>query len=89
MHSFSPLLPPPFLAQAHTHENFPVTRLTRTRPPSRARSTTAGRPPSTNGSGNIGILNVNFRGALAGNSNDDRAYFEALTQEWDLEWRRC
>lgn len=33
-----------------------------------------------------GILNVNFRGAL---SADGKAYFEAFTENWELEWRRC
>ncbi|KAK4167109.1 hypothetical protein QBC43DRAFT_204568 [Cladorrhinum sp. PSN259] len=40
----------------------------------------------TGSSGYTGILNVNFRGALSGSG---RAYFEALTENWDLEWRRC
>jgi hypothetical protein len=40
----------------------------------------------TGSSGYTGILNVNFRGALSGNG---KAYFEALTENWDLEWRRC
>jgi hypothetical protein len=31
-------------------------------------------------------MNINFRGALTG---DGKAYFEANTEEWDLEWRRC
>ncbi|KAK3309757.1 uncharacterized protein B0T15DRAFT_388053 [Chaetomium strumarium] len=42
--------------------------------------------PCTGSDGYTGILNVNFRGALTG---DGRAYFEAQTEEWDLEWRRC
>ncbi|KAK4183396.1 hypothetical protein QBC35DRAFT_543823 [Podospora australis] len=42
--------------------------------------------PCTGASGSPGILNVNFRGALTG---DGKAYFEALTESWDLEWRRC
>lgn len=40
----------------------------------------------TGGDGSPGILNVNFRGALTG---DGKAYFEANTESWDLEWRRC
>ncbi|KAK4214326.1 hypothetical protein QBC37DRAFT_482335 [Rhypophila decipiens] len=36
--------------------------------------------------GDPGILNVNFRGAL---SSDTKAYFEAVTENWDIEWRRC
>ncbi|KAM7200188.1 protein of unknown function (DUF4360) domain containing protein [Naviculisporaceae sp. PSN 640] len=36
--------------------------------------------------GGPGILNVNFRGAL---SSDTKAYFEAFTENWDIEWRRC
>ena len=42
--------------------------------------------PCTGDNGYTGILNVNFRGALAG---DGKAYFEANTEEWDLVWRRC
>ena len=37
-------------------------------------------------SGYTGILNVNFRGALSG---DGAAYFDAWTQNWALDWRRC
>ncbi|KAL2180653.1 uncharacterized protein P884DRAFT_237538 [Thermothelomyces heterothallicus CBS 202.75] len=42
--------------------------------------------PCTGSDGSTGIMNVNFRGALAG---DGEAYFEANTEEWDLEWRKC
>ncbi|KAK3329858.1 hypothetical protein B0H66DRAFT_597422 [Apodospora peruviana] len=42
--------------------------------------------PCTGSDGSPGILNVNFRGALSG---DGKAYFEAFTENWDLEWRRC
>ncbi|KAK3989886.1 hypothetical protein QBC44DRAFT_350181 [Cladorrhinum sp. PSN332] len=40
----------------------------------------------TGSSGSTGLLNVNFRGALSGSG---KAYFEALSENWDLEWRRC
>ncbi|GAB1310724.1 hypothetical protein MFIFM68171_00934 [Madurella fahalii] len=40
----------------------------------------------TGSDGYIGILNVNFRGALTGSG---KAYFEALSENWDVEWRRC
>ncbi|KAL2154547.1 hypothetical protein VTH82DRAFT_3223 [Thermothelomyces myriococcoides] len=36
--------------------------------------------------GSPGIMNINFRGALVGSGE---AYFEANTEEWDLEWRKC
>jgi hypothetical protein len=42
--------------------------------------------PCTGSDGYTGIMNINFRGALTG---DGKAYFEANTEEWDLEWRRC
>ncbi|AEO53777.1 hypothetical protein MYCTH_91276 [Thermothelomyces thermophilus ATCC 42464] len=42
--------------------------------------------PCTGSDGSTGIMNINFRGALAG---DGEAYFEANTEEWDLEWRKC
>ncbi|KAL2017733.1 hypothetical protein VTK56DRAFT_1703 [Thermocarpiscus australiensis] len=42
--------------------------------------------PCADSSGYTGILNVNFRAALSG---DGKAYFEALTENWDVEWRRC
>ncbi|KAK3393409.1 hypothetical protein B0H63DRAFT_491393 [Podospora didyma] len=42
--------------------------------------------PCTGSDGSIGILNVNFRGALTGSG---KAYFEALSENWDLEWRKC
>ncbi|KAK0663900.1 hypothetical protein QBC41DRAFT_23595 [Cercophora samala] len=42
--------------------------------------------PCTGSDGSIGILNVNFRSVLNG---DSKAYFEALTENWDLEWRKC
>ncbi|KAK0734526.1 hypothetical protein B0T26DRAFT_632795 [Lasiosphaeria miniovina] len=42
--------------------------------------------PCTGDGGSIGILNVNFRGALNG---DGKAYFEAFTEKLDFEWRRC
>jgi len=42
--------------------------------------------PCTGSDGSIGILNVNFRSALNG---DGKAYFEALSENWDLEWRKC
>lgn len=44
--------------------------------------------PCTGSSGDIGLFNINFRPALTGDDGD-KAYFEALTQEWDLDWRRC
>jgi hypothetical protein len=42
--------------------------------------------PCTDKDGYTGILNVNFRGALSGAG---KSYFEAKTEEWELEWRRC
>ncbi|KAK4044375.1 hypothetical protein C8A01DRAFT_31430 [Parachaetomium inaequale] len=42
--------------------------------------------PCTGSDGYTGIMNINFRGALTG---DGKAYFEADTEEWELEWRRC
>ncbi|KAL2126966.1 hypothetical protein VTI74DRAFT_11546 [Chaetomium olivicolor] len=42
--------------------------------------------PCTGSDGYTGIMNINFRGALNG---EGKAYFEALTEEWELEWRRC
>lgn len=42
--------------------------------------------PCTGSDGYTGIMNVNFRGRLAG---EGKAYFEALSESWDLEWRRC
>ncbi|KAK0748358.1 hypothetical protein B0T21DRAFT_344032 [Apiosordaria backusii] len=42
--------------------------------------------PCTGADGSIGILNVNFRTVLNG---EGKAYFEALTENWDLEWRKC
>ncbi|EGS18973.1 uncharacterized protein CTHT_0055900 [Thermochaetoides thermophila DSM 1495] len=42
--------------------------------------------PCTGSDGYTGIMNVNFRGVLSGNS---RAYFEAQTETWELQWRRC
>jgi len=41
----------------------------------------------TGSSGYPGILNVNFRGALTGDGG--KAYFEALTENLEFEWRRC
>ncbi|KAH6854108.1 hypothetical protein B0I37DRAFT_22143 [Chaetomium sp. MPI-CAGE-AT-0009] len=42
--------------------------------------------PCTGSDGYTGIMNINFRGALAG---DGKAHFVADTEQWDLEWRRC
>lgn len=42
--------------------------------------------PCSGNDGYTGILNVNFRGALSGSG---KAYFEALSENWDVEWRRC
>ncbi|AEO70676.1 25426aa1-c760-4bca-a21d-6a7372dfba21 [Thermothielavioides terrestris] len=42
--------------------------------------------PCTGSDGYTGILVINFRAALNG---DGKARFEADTEEWDLEWRRC
>ena len=42
--------------------------------------------PCTGSDGYTGIMNVNFRGVLNG---DTRAYFEAQTETWELQWRRC
>lgn len=42
--------------------------------------------PCTDKDGYTGLLNVNFRGALSGGG---KSYFEAKTEEWELEWRRC
>ncbi|KAK4156618.1 hypothetical protein C8A00DRAFT_30471 [Chaetomidium leptoderma] len=42
--------------------------------------------PCTGSEGSTGIMNINFRSALTG---DGKAFFEANTEEWDLEWRRC
>lgn len=42
--------------------------------------------PCIGSDGYTGIMNVNFRGVLSGGG---RAYFEALSENWDLQWRRC
>ncbi|KAK4098789.1 hypothetical protein N658DRAFT_517764 [Parathielavia hyrcaniae] len=42
--------------------------------------------PCTGSDGYTGIMNINFRSVLAG---EGRAYFEANTEAWDVEWRRC
>ncbi|KAK4129057.1 hypothetical protein N657DRAFT_639604 [Parathielavia appendiculata] len=42
--------------------------------------------PCTGSDGYTGIMNINFRGSLTG---EGKAYFEANTEAWDVEWRRC
>ncbi|KAK3694391.1 hypothetical protein B0T22DRAFT_452367 [Podospora appendiculata] len=44
--------------------------------------------PCTGSDGTTGILNVNFRGVLTGDGSS-KAHFEASTENWDLDWRRC
>ncbi|KAK0624870.1 hypothetical protein B0T17DRAFT_531332 [Bombardia bombarda] len=43
--------------------------------------------PCSDSSGSIGILNINFRGALTGDGS--KAYFEALSENLDFEWKQC
>ncbi|KAL2271412.1 hypothetical protein VTJ83DRAFT_783 [Remersonia thermophila] len=42
--------------------------------------------PCIGSDGYTGILNVNLRAVLSG---DAKAYFEANSEEWDVEWRKC
>ncbi|KAL1837202.1 hypothetical protein VTJ49DRAFT_4153 [Mycothermus thermophilus] len=42
--------------------------------------------PCIGSDGYTGMLNVNFRAVLTG---DAKAYFEATSEEWDVEWRQC
>ncbi|KAK3395411.1 hypothetical protein B0T20DRAFT_418686 [Sordaria brevicollis] len=40
---------------------------------------------TTSSDDGFGILNINFRGAL----RNEKSYFEATSETWDFEWRRC
>ncbi|EGO51976.1 hypothetical protein NEUTE1DRAFT_55917 [Neurospora tetrasperma FGSC 2508] len=40
---------------------------------------------TTSSNDGFGILNINFRGAL----RNEKSYFEATSETWDFEWRRC
>ncbi|CCC07875.1 hypothetical protein SMACR_01440 [Sordaria macrospora] len=40
---------------------------------------------TTSSDDGFGILNINFRGAL----RNEKSYFEATSETWDLDWRRC
>ncbi|KAK7928048.1 hypothetical protein PG985_005046 [Apiospora marii] len=45
--------------------------------------------PCTGSSGDIGILNVNFRTALQGDGNFGGKGGDSAVESWDYVWRRC